>query len=137
MQVILQGNNILAKTSNLIKHIDTLQNVMYYKNNNMTGEKIKKLRRLKEKTQKELGDFLGCSEAQISHIENGNRKISIDDINKIAHFFNVPYEYFFPKQKNFVNFRYDDKNSDSNLINNDLISDFKKFAIKKIYGNKK
>jgi len=103
----------------------------------MIGEKIKKLRRLKEKTQKELGDFLGCSEAQISHIENGNRKISIDDINKIANFFNVPYEYFFAKQGNFVNFRYDNKNSETEEINNDLISDFKKFAIKKINGNEK
>ena len=103
----------------------------------MIGEKIKKLRRLEEKTQKELGNFLGCSEAQISHIENGNRKASIDDIHKIAIFFSVPYDYFFPKQENFVNFRYDDKNSESEQINNDLISDFKKFAIKKIHGDKK
>lgn len=101
----------------------------------MIGEKIKKLRRLKEKTQKELGDFLGRSEAQISHIENGNRKASIDDIHKIANFFEVPYEYFFPKQNSFVNFRYDSKNDED--INNDLISDFKKFAIKQIHGNKK
>ncbi len=103
----------------------------------MIGEKIKKLRRLKEKTQKELGNFLGCSEAQISHIENGNRKISIDDINKIANFFNVPYEYFFAKQNNFVNFRYDNKADEAEDINKNLISDFKKFAIKKIYGDTK
>lgn len=103
----------------------------------MIGEKIKRIRRLKEKTQKELGDFLGCSEPQISHIENGNRKVSIDDIHKIADFFDVPYDYFFPKQNNFVNFRHDNKNIESNSINNDLISDFKRFAIKKIHGNKK
>lgn len=103
----------------------------------MIGEKIKKLRRLKEKTQKELGDFLGCSEAQISHIENDNRKASIDDIHKIANFFDVPYDYFFPKQNNFVNFRYDNKVGETEDINKDLISDFKKFAIKKIYGDKK
>lgn len=103
----------------------------------MIGEKIKTLRRLKDITQKELGDFLSCSEAQISHIENGNRKISVDDIHKIANFFNVPHDYFFPKQENFVNFRYDDKNGHDENINKDLISDFKKFAIKKIYGDKK
>jgi len=103
----------------------------------MIGEKIKKIRRLKNITQQELGDFLGCTEAQISHIENGNRKVSIDNIHKIANFFNMPYDYFFPKQNNFANFRYDDKNCHNEDLNKDLISDFKKFAINKIHGDKK
>jgi len=99
------------------------------------GEKIRKIRRSKEKTQRELGIFLGCSEAQISHIENGNRKPSINDIRKIADFFNISYDYFFQTHENFVNFRYDNKN-ESESVNSELISDFKKFAIDKIYGNK-
>lgn len=137
MQVYLQLDKYYTNFSQLKPTIDTLHNVKYNVGISMLGEKIKQLRRLKEKTQRELGDFLGCSEAQISHIENGNRKPSFDDIRKIADFFNVPYDYFFPKQGNFVNFRYDSKNNESETIGNDLISDFKKFAINKIHGDKK
>lgn len=102
----------------------------------MIGIKIKQLRRLKEVTQKELGLLLGCSEAQISYIESGNRKILTNDIKKLADFFCVPYDYFF-EEKQFVNFRYNNKNINEEKTKNDLMSDFRKFAIKKIYGNKK
>lgn len=101
------------------------------------GEEIKNLRKKRDITQKELGNFLGYSEAQISYIESGKRKASPEDLHKIANFFNVSYDYFLPKQGNFVNFRYDVKNGETEKINNDLISDFKKFAIKKINGDKK
>lgn len=100
------------------------------------GEEIKSIRKNRNITQKELGDFLGCSEAQISYIESGKRKINSEDLHKIANFFNVSYDYLLPKQGNFVNFRYENNNG-NNENNDDLISDFKKFAIKKIYGDKK
>ncbi len=98
----------------------------------MFGEKIRQLRKLKERTQKELADHLGYSEAQISHIENGNRKVGNEDLQKIADFFNISSDYFFPKNNNFVNFRYDGTGGSD--VSQNLISDFKKFAIKKLYG---
>lgn len=100
----------------------------------MMGEKIKQLRKLKGKTQKNLANYLSCSEAQISHIENGNRKSSIDDLRKIAIFFDMPYDYFFVQKNAVVNFRADTIANDE--ITNDLVDDFKKFALKKIYGDK-
>lgn len=100
------------------------------------GEEIKNLRKRRNITQKELGDFLGYSEAHISYIESGKRNINSEDLRKIANFFKVPSDYLLPKQTNFVNFRYDNNNGDEEDINNNLISDFKKFAKKQIYGNK-
>lgn len=104
--------------------------------NNTLGSKIKQIRRIKEKTQKDLADVLGCSEAQISHIENGNRNISMDDLKKISDFLGVSYDAFFSKNSEFVNFRHD-KNSEHNFMPDDLIDDFKKYAKNKIYGNQK
>lgn len=101
--------------------------------NNMLGDKIKELRKTKGRTQKELADYLGCSEAQISHIESGNRKADVDDLRKIAIFFDMPYDYFFVQKNAVVNFCADARANDE--ISNELVADFKKFALKKIYGN--
>ncbi|MFW5962637.1 MAG: helix-turn-helix domain-containing protein [bacterium] len=43
---------------------------------------IKKARLEKGITQKELGSLLGYSESQISHIENRNRKLKLEDLRK-------------------------------------------------------
>lgn len=100
------------------------------------GQKIKELRLHKKKTQKQVADFLECTEAQISYIEKGQRKISIKDVYRLTEFFDVKSDYFFTKSSNFINFRSSTMN-DVQPIDEHLVSDFKKFAIKKLYGNKK
>ncbi|MCX6785138.1 MAG: helix-turn-helix transcriptional regulator [Candidatus Komeilibacteria bacterium] len=98
------------------------------------GQKIKQIRRIKGITQKEIGDLLGCSEAQISHIENGNRTINMDDLSKLSKFLGVSYDSFSIKSADFVNFRHD-ASSTNNVMSQDMLNDFKKFAKSKIHGD--
>ena len=100
------------------------------------GQKIRQIRRAKSITQKELADFLNCSEAQISHIENGNRKINMDDLEKLSNFLGIEYNSFFKKNIGFVNFRHD-KNTPADSMSSELLDDFKKYAQKNIHDNQR
>jgi len=102
----------------------------------MLGARIKQIRRMKNVSQKELAEFLGCSEAQISHIENSNRKISMDMIEQLAEFFKVSYDSFFVKNEYVANFRHNEESGD-NIMDSDLFEDFKKFAKSQLYDNSK
>lgn len=59
------------------------------------GEKIKKLRNEKNMTLEQLGEKLGVTKGYVHHMENGNRKISIDFLENIAEIFDVEMHYFF------------------------------------------
>ncbi|RKL69153.1 hypothetical protein CR203_03735 [Salipaludibacillus neizhouensis] len=59
------------------------------------GFKIKTLRLENKMTQEELGKRLGVSDAYISHMESGRRKISIDFLEVIADILEVTLPYFF------------------------------------------
>jgi transcriptional regulator with XRE-family HTH domain len=48
------------------------------------GENIKRIRKQRGLTQKELGEKIGLSDAQVSNIEKGKRSTSIDRQVKIA-----------------------------------------------------
>jgi transcriptional regulator with XRE-family HTH domain len=105
---------------------------------NFIGQKLKQIRRLKNVTQKELGDFLNFSEAQISLIESGKRKLSVEDIYKVAKFFDVSHDYFLEQRNSFINFRHDNKIDQTTDIETDaIIKDFRNFIIKKIHDDKK
>jgi len=54
------------------------------------GEKIKKMRVLKNFTQEELGNALGIHPQSVSRIEKGERTVSVDEFEVIADFFEVP-----------------------------------------------
>lgn len=56
------------------------------------GRKIRDLRFRNNKSQEELGKYLGKSHAAISDIERGKTELSVSDLNKIAEFFDVPVE---------------------------------------------
>lgn len=58
------------------------------------GNKIKSAREQRGLTQKELGIALNCSEQAIGNYEAGRRKISIEDLEKIAKILNKPISYF-------------------------------------------
>lgn len=63
------------------------------------GRKIKQLRIREGMTLEQLGERLGVTKGYVHHMENGNRKISLDFLQSIADVFNVGMYYFFTDRK--------------------------------------
>lgn len=57
------------------------------------GENIKILRKQHGITQQKLADLLGLSRPTVSQIETGERKLSADELIKLADIFNISVEY--------------------------------------------
>jgi transcriptional regulator with XRE-family HTH domain len=57
------------------------------------GDKIKRIRILKDRTQLELGNVLGLPKQSVSMIEKGVRKVSTEELKKIASFFDIPVNF--------------------------------------------
>jgi len=64
--------------------------------NKIIGDKIRKFRQNKNITQEELADFLGVSTQAVSRYELGDRKVDNDILYKLADYFNVSIDNFFP-----------------------------------------
>ena len=58
------------------------------------GQKIKEAREQNKMTQSELGKLLGYTSVAITNYEKGKRKISIDDLEKIAQVTGKPLAFF-------------------------------------------
>lgn len=58
-------------------------------------EVLKQLRVTHQLTQKELADILGVSQSAVFYWENGKRDVSLDMLEKIAKYFDVPIDTFF------------------------------------------
>jgi transcriptional regulator with XRE-family HTH domain len=58
------------------------------------GQKIKEAREQSKMTQNELGKLLGYTSVAITNYEKGKRKISIDDLEKIAQVTGKPLAFF-------------------------------------------
>ncbi|MFN8494990.1 MAG: helix-turn-helix transcriptional regulator [Caldilineaceae bacterium] len=56
------------------------------------GDELRTLRQQRNLSMKQLADLLQTSDAQISRVENGQRKPSADLVFKISTFFAVPVE---------------------------------------------
>jgi len=56
------------------------------------GEKLRVLRNRRGLTMRQLADALQTSDAQISRVENGQRKPSADLVFRISRFFDVPID---------------------------------------------
>jgi len=63
------------------------------------GTKIKKLRMTKGLNQTELANALSVSNSTISNWENGHRLPSIEELHRVATFFNASLGYFDPTNK--------------------------------------
>jgi|LGVF01.2.fsa_nt_gb transcriptional regulator with XRE-family HTH domain len=61
------------------------------KKDDCVGEKIKKIRKEKGLTQKELGELLGVSDTMIGKWEGNNRKPKIDTLRKIANALQIDF----------------------------------------------
>lgn len=64
------------------------------------GNVIKKLREHRNMTQDELADKLGITRQAISRYENGDRGVNQDLLFRLANFFKVPIDEFFPPVNN-------------------------------------
>lgn len=64
------------------------------------GKRLKKLRREKKLTQKELANILDTGESTISFYEHNKRKPDYDMLDKIAGYFNVSVDYLLCRTNN-------------------------------------
>ena len=59
----------------------------------MYPERLKQLRMEYKCTQNDLAVLLGCTQADYSHFENGRRKLSVDNLIKIADYYCCSTDY--------------------------------------------
>lgn len=60
---------------------------------NMTYERIRNLREDNDLFQKELAEYLKCSQVTYSRYELGKRDIPTDVLKKLANYFNTSIDY--------------------------------------------
>ena len=58
-------------------------------------KRIKTARVQRERTQKDLADYLGRTAASISDLERGKVQVTASDLYKISIYLSKPIEYFF------------------------------------------
>lgn len=63
------------------------------------NQKIKQIRLLRGMTQKELGFRLGCSEAQICHIEKGTRRLKHGKLLRLENILEFKFDNKIPEYK--------------------------------------
>ncbi len=63
------------------------------------GAKIKKIREHLDLSQERIAELLGINRVAISQIENGQRKISAEEIAKLARIFNMPSDVLLDLEK--------------------------------------
>jgi len=66
------------------------------------AKRIKEIRIKYDVPQEKLGKYIGVSKQAISKIEHGKRKVSIEELEKIALFFDVPLAYFVKYEYRYV-----------------------------------
>ena len=57
------------------------------------GDRIKKLRKMHNFTQKQVADYLGFKQTQIAKLESNDRKLKSSSLNKLCELYNCPKEY--------------------------------------------
>jgi len=73
------------------------------------GKNVRNYRVTHDKSQQELGKYLGLPKQAISRMEKGKRRITIEELEKIALFFDEPiqlflkdeYKYIHPRDTNY------------------------------------
>ncbi len=65
---------------------------------------IESLRVERGLTQEEAGKVLGLSRATYSGVESGKRPLALDELEKLAEYYNVSVDYFFGRSRNLLKF---------------------------------
>jgi len=88
-QTMAQKN--VRKTNNDLTYIFTFDIMEKDRENNMIniGQRIKTLRKALGLSQEKLAEKLGVSRPAVSQMENGERKICAEELQKLAHNFNM------------------------------------------------
>jgi len=73
------------------------------------GDKIRKLRQIRNISQTELGELLKLPKQSISRIEKGNRKVTVEELEKISDYFAMPKSYLL--QGDWIDNTYEDMES--------------------------
>jgi len=69
---------------------------------NLVNKRFKELREYSSLTQAQLADFLGVDQSYISKFEKGERKISIDILEKVCDLFSCDLKYFEDESEEYV-----------------------------------
>lgn len=102
------------------------------------GERIRNEREMAELTQKELAEKAGYNNYQtILNMENGQRKIKISDISRIAKALNLSMDYFFNARKEAVPVLWREKKNEKecNILSNKLRNYLKNYSHLKDFLN--
>ena len=57
------------------------------------GDRLKKLRKMHNFTQKQVADYLGFKQTQIAKLENNDQKLKSSSLNKLCELYNCPKKY--------------------------------------------
>lgn len=68
-------------------------------NTERIGKRVQEFRKRQGLTQDVLADYLDLSRSQISHIENGERKIELDKLESLANLFGIKLATFFSEDE--------------------------------------
>ncbi|MBP3790413.1 MAG: helix-turn-helix transcriptional regulator [Methanobrevibacter sp.] len=61
--------------------------------NENVGDRLKKLRKMHNFTQKQIADYLGFKQTHIAKLESNDRKLKFSSLNKLCELYNCPEEY--------------------------------------------
>jgi len=95
------------------------------------SEKIRQIRILKNRSQEELGSFIGLSKQAVSRIEKGNRKVSYIELSKIAEYLEEPVEAFVEEDIKNKLIHMKDSVAAIPKFAFDFLTDYKKFLLKR------
>lgn len=59
----------------------------------ITSDRVKQLRKQRKKTQKQMAALFGLTEGAYRHCENGRSNFSVEQLNILADYFDVPVDY--------------------------------------------
>ena len=59
----------------------------------ITSDRVKQLRRQHKKTQKQMASLFGLTEGAYRHCENGRSNFSVEQLNILAAYFDVPVDF--------------------------------------------
>ena len=88
--------------------------------NETVGDRLKKLRKENNFTQKQVADYLGFKQTQIAKLESNDRTLKLSSLNKLCELYNCDEEYIlegigqYSKQQ--LKYRSDKNNLDLNTL---------------------
>ncbi len=100
------------------------------------GIKIRQCREAKNIKQQEIAEFLGIAQSAYNLLENGKRKISTDELVKIAEMLQTPIADFFKQDGTVYNIQHDNQNPINNFTLHTEKFDNERLVYEKILAEK-